>query len=47
MPTSFIRIIILLGEDFKYGDGGNFQLMLGEMLNHYVCNSVILGSVVS
>jgi hypothetical protein len=45
IPTSFIFTIY--NEEFKYGDGAKFEVMLEETLSHYVKNSAILCNAVT
>jgi hypothetical protein len=42
IPKSFIWTIIFSGGAFKYGGGSNFEVILGQTLNHFVQDSVIL-----
>jgi hypothetical protein len=42
MPTSFISIIILIYEAFKYGDSAKFWVYVGENAESLCFNSVIL-----
>jgi hypothetical protein len=36
ITVSFILIIIMFDESFKYGDGAKFKVMLGQTLKHSV-----------
>jgi hypothetical protein len=45
-PTSFIWIIIFFYGAFEYGNGVKFWDLLGQTLNPFVYNSVILYNVI-
>jgi hypothetical protein len=36
IPITFISVVVLFDEEFEYGDGANFEVMLGEIVNHEV-----------
>jgi hypothetical protein len=36
VPTSFILNIIFFDKAFEYAGGGNFVVMFGQTLNHFV-----------
>jgi hypothetical protein len=46
MPMSVTGMIVVFGGASEYGDGSNFEVMLGQKLNHSVKNFVTLCYVI-